>query len=138
MTEKQARALLQTIQHEAPQIMATFDASHKRNKYGYTLKLVLKPANLTMTVYSPEDWESVKYAWHYWLPNLEIKLKEIKVKEKPVKYLVDGLPMVFVQSKDGYWRGRAWHNKQDHCRYFGKFDPRGSYPIYEEKEKVNV
>jgi len=50
-----------------------------------------------------------------------------------VRYMVGGEPMTVYRSKNGYWYGRRYENRQPITKSFGKADPR---PLLEEVSHV--
>jgi hypothetical protein len=137
MTESQARALIAQIQDETALIDTALIHS-RATRYGWSVRLTLKPAQLTLIANMLDDWPSIKACWIDWLPGLNLDdLSFVDRRKRHPRYLVDGVNMAIWLRSDGYWIGRAYKDHADVKRFFGRTDPRGLYPLV-EKEEVNA
>ncbi len=128
MTQKEAEALILRVQQEAPpgKIQSTIEHVRQSEQQGYQVKLLLRSMQRVQTAYKPDDWLSIKQAWHFYLYGKEAEDAQRSRRGKDdIKYLVNGVPMLIIQCKDGYWRGSARQGGIDIKKYFGKNDPRG-------------
>ncbi len=132
MTEAQARAFVSQVEKEFPeQIHASINlAKGGQNGTCHTVRLTLKTEQRIISVYQPGEWESIKQAWSYFL-GIEIK------EERPVHYLIDGIPMRMECIK-GYWYGRYHQGGKSYRKYFGRVDPRPVLTVYMKEEEVTV
>ena len=132
MTEPQARAFVAQVKQEFPeQIHTSINlAKGGRNGTCHTVRLMLKAQQLILSVYQPDEWESIKQAWSYFL-GIEIK------EERPVHYLIDGIVMKMECAK-GYWYGRYHQGGKSHRKYFGRADPRPVLTVYKKEEEVAI
>lgn len=139
MTLQEAENLIEQVQREEPRILATMDTGQIRaSGDGYRVRLTLKARNLVMVLNQVNAYESVKWAWLDFLPGLKVAVPDWSLK---VHHLVDGVPMLIRQSKDGYWYGFYRSNNKTRKKYFGTADPRDRYPIVEhsnERQEVTV
>jgi hypothetical protein len=135
MTNEQARALIAQIQQETAQIDTSLVHLHNNSAYGWSVRLLCKPAQLVLFASFAEDWPSIKAAWLDWLPGVTLDdLTSPRTRKRHPYRLVDSIPMAIYQLKNGYWCGRATKDHGGVRRYFGKSDPRGLYPLVEKEE----
>jgi hypothetical protein len=129
MTEQQTQSIIQEIQARQLPIKTTIERGRVQGKHGYRLALLLVPGQRRMTVWTFEDWESIKQAWYPFLFPHEPEPVEPPPHQK---YLVDGIAMTILQGKDGYWRGGYQREGKPIQKYLGREDPRGKYPVIQE------
>jgi len=132
MTEAQARTFMAQVKSEFPnEITATINlAKGGRNGTCHTVRLTLKAERLILNVYQPDEWTSIKQAW-CWFLGLEPEEK------RPVKYLVDDIPMR-MECVKGYWYGRYHRGGKSFRKYFGRVDPRPVLTVYMKEEEVTA
>jgi len=132
MTEAQALTFMAQVKQEFPeQIHATVNLTKGgRNGTCHTVRLTLKAEQRIISVYQPDEWESIKQAWSYFL-GIEIK------EERPVHYLVDGIPMK-IECVKGFWYGKYNKSGKTIRKYFGRVDPRPVLTIYMKEEEVTA
>lgn len=135
MTENQATQLIAQIQSETTAI----DAQIQRTRHNsYSVRLTLKRKQLIFIAYSLEDWQGIKEAWSCYEPELVVPDEPVKpVRVKTQRHLVDGVPMRIRQCSDGFWKAFYRDGEKTKSKYFGKDDPRGNYPVYQEEERAS-
>ena len=124
MTEQQARKLIDQVQQEfSDQILTRLDRSRQAEN-GSSWVVKLEYAGRILTAYKADDWLSIKWAWGL----------EDAVKQAPVHYLVDGIPMKIECVKGQYWYGRYQIAGKTVRKYLGRVDPRPVLDVYKKEE----
>ena len=137
MTQHQAETLIAQISRETRYVETTIKRIHK-GEQGFAIVATLTHKRLTQTFLTAEEWESIKQAWNWFVPEWTItETAEKPLKVRGQRYLVDGVPMGIHQSSHGYWKGFYRDGMKTRTKYFGTIDPRGDYPVYQESEAAS-